>query len=77
MQHACTTSHIAKNLQIRGNGNNLVFEYENRSVNVALNPGLLLEQKLATAAAAATSQLFYRDVLGAILTMRLHGETFD
>lgn len=75
--HACTTSHIAKNLKIKRNGNTLTFLFENRRVNVALQPELMLEQRLAKAANAAVTQLFYQDVLGSLLTMRIQGETFD
>lgn len=75
--HACTTSHIAKNMTITRNGNTLTFIFENRRANIALKPGLMLEQRLADAANTAVTQLFYQDVLGAMLTMRLKGETFD
>jgi hypothetical protein len=75
--HACTTSYIAKNLKIKKNGNNLVFTFENRHANVALKPGLLIEKRLTDAAVTAANQLFYSDVLGALLTLRLHGEKFD
>lgn len=75
--HACTTSHIAKNMKITRNGNTLTFLFENRRVNIALQPELMLEQRLAKAAKAAVTQLFYQDVLGSLLTMRIKGETFD
>lgn len=77
MLQASTQSYIAKNLEVKRNGTNFEFKFEHRTVNVAITEQLTADNVIRVVAQQAATRLFSNDCLGALLNLRMQGDSFD